>query len=114
MAKVIDQPQTPEAPRRETEGQLLTPEEVAERLRVSRPTVYAWLKMGRLQGLRAGKVWRIRPADLEAFLQPEREGADPPRGAPGRKYSREEILQFLEADQLDPETRQKIDRLLAG
>jgi excisionase family DNA binding protein len=86
---------------------LLTPEEVAERLRVSRPTVYAWLKMGRLQGLRAGKVWRIRPADLEAFLQPEREDA-----APDRKYSRAEILQFLEADQLDPETRQKIERLL--
>lgn len=109
MAKVIDQTHHPEAPRRETEGQLLTPEEVAERLRVSRPTVYAWLKMGRLPGPRAGKVWRIRPADLEAFLQPEREGVDT-----GRKYSREEILQFLEADQLDPETRQKIDRLLAG
>jgi excisionase family DNA binding protein len=97
MAKVINQPHSQEAPRRETEGQLLTPEEVAERLRVSRPTVYAWLKMGRLQGLRAGKVWRIRPADLDAFLQPEGKGADT-----DRKHSREEILQFLEADQREP------------
>jgi hypothetical protein len=53
--------------------------------------------MGRLQGLRAGKVWRIRPADLELFLQPEREDTDT-----RRKYSREESLQFQEAGQLDP------------
>jgi excisionase family DNA binding protein len=49
---------------------LLTPEEVAARLRVTRRTVYAWLKIGRLRGLRAGKGWRIRPQDLEAFLLP--------------------------------------------
>ena len=54
---------------REGEG-LLTPEEVAARLRVTRRTVYAWLKIGRLRGLRAGKGWRIRPQDLEAFLLP--------------------------------------------
>jgi excisionase family DNA binding protein len=52
------------------EPALLTPEEVAARLRVTRRTVYAWLKVGRLRGLRAGKGWRIRPADLEAFLLP--------------------------------------------
>lgn len=51
-----------------TEG-LLTPEEVAKRLRVTRRTIYAWLKIGRLRGLRAGKGWRIAPADLEAFLR---------------------------------------------
>ena len=95
---------------REVDEVLLTPEEVAEQLRVSRPTVYAWLKIGRLQGLRAGKAWRIRPADLAAFLQPDPAPApDPP--AP-RLYSREEILAFLEADQLDPETHRKIERLL--
>jgi excisionase family DNA binding protein len=49
---------------------LLTPEEVAARLRVTRRTVYAWLKIGRMRGLRAGKGWRIRPADLDAFLLP--------------------------------------------
>jgi excisionase family DNA binding protein len=53
-----------------SEPVLLTPEEVATRLRVTRRTVYAWLKSGRLRGLRAGKGWRIRPADLEAFLLP--------------------------------------------
>ena len=32
----------------------LTPEEVADQLRVSRRTVYGWLKLGKLRGLRAG------------------------------------------------------------
>jgi excisionase family DNA binding protein len=92
---------------------LLTPEEVAERLRVSRPTVYAWLKIGRLQGLRAGKAWRIRPEDLTAFLQ-RNSSLETPAPAATRKYSREEILEFLEADKLDPETKRKIERLLAA
>jgi len=52
------------------ETELLTPEEVAKRLRVTRRTVYTWLKLGRLRGLRAGKAWRIAPADLAAFLMP--------------------------------------------
>ena len=43
----------------------LSAEEVAGRLRVSRRTVYEWLKLGRLRGLRAGKAWRIREEDLE-------------------------------------------------
>ena len=47
----------------------LTPGEVAECLRVTRVTVYAWLKMGKLAGERAGKGWRIRPEAVEAFVQ---------------------------------------------
>src|SRR5438034_3055671 len=96
---------------REVGEGLLTPEEVAERLRVSRPTVYAWLKMGRVRGLRAGKAWRIAPADLEAFLRPEgAAGVAVTTPSPeARKYSREEILAFLETDQLDPELRSKIE-----
>jgi excisionase family DNA binding protein len=90
---------------------LLTPEEVAERLRVSRPTVYAWLKIGRLRGLRAGKAWRIRPDDLTAFLQRDRT-AETADQASTRKYTREEVLEFLEADSLDPETKRKVERLL--
>lgn len=58
---------------RAEEPVLLTPEEVARRLRVTRRTIYAWLKIGRLRGLRAGKGWRIRSEDLEAFLMPPAE-----------------------------------------
>ncbi len=56
----------------------LTPEEVADQVRVTRRTVYEWLRQGRLQGLRAGRWWRIRPADLEAFLTGRVQGAAPP------------------------------------
>jgi excisionase family DNA binding protein len=47
---------------------LLTPEEVATHIRVTRRTVYEWLRRGHLRGLRAGRCWRIRLIDLEAFL----------------------------------------------
>ena len=67
-----EQPQTHDTPGsgvwNQEGAELLTPEEVANRLRVTRRTVYTWLKLGRLRGLRAGKGWRIRPADLDAFL----------------------------------------------
>jgi excisionase family DNA binding protein len=43
-----------------------TPEEVAEELRVTRRTIYSWLKSGRLPGVRVGRGWRIRAQDLEA------------------------------------------------
>jgi excisionase family DNA binding protein len=59
----------------------LTPEQVAEQLGVSIRTVYEWLLAGRLKGLKAGRLWRIRPADLEEFMTPRtgprREGEKP-------------------------------------
>jgi excisionase family DNA binding protein len=48
--------------------ELLTPEEVAERLKVKPRTVQEWLRTGRLAGLKLGKLWRIRESDLQAFL----------------------------------------------
>ncbi len=52
--------------------QLLTPPQVAERLQVTERTVYQWLRDGRLVGLKLGRLWRIRPEDLEAFLERSR------------------------------------------
>ena len=48
---------------------LYTPEEVAEKLKVTRRSVYEWLLKGRLRGLRAGDTWRIAEQDLMAFLE---------------------------------------------
>jgi excisionase family DNA binding protein len=48
---------------------LLTPEQVAERLQVTGRTVYAWLRSGTLPALKLGRLWRIRPEDLETFLE---------------------------------------------
>ena len=47
---------------------LLKPEEVAAHLAVSPKSVRQWLREGRIKGLRAGKLWRIKPAELERFL----------------------------------------------
>lgn len=48
---------------------LLTPEEAADTLAVSKDTVLAWLRSGQLKGVKAGRLWRVRERDLEAFLQ---------------------------------------------
>lgn len=48
---------------------LLTPEQIAERLQVVERTVYRWLNEGRLEGVKLGRLWRVREDDLEAFLQ---------------------------------------------
>lgn len=47
--------------------QLLTPKEVAARMRVSEATVRYWLRTGKLEGLNIGYTWRIKPAALDAL-----------------------------------------------
>lgn len=52
----------------------LTPAQVADLLQVTRRTVYAWIKSGRLPAYKAGNVVRIRCEDISTFLKPiERE-----------------------------------------
>lgn len=53
----------------EQPGKLLTPEEVAERLAVKPRTVRDWLKAGKLQGMKAGRLWRISEESLREFLE---------------------------------------------
>ncbi len=48
---------------------LLTPTDVANRLKVSERTVTVWLRKGHLRGFKIGKEWRISPDDLQAFLE---------------------------------------------
>lgn len=47
---------------------VLTPDEVAEYLRVDRETVYRQLRAKRLPGNKIGQQWRIRKADLDDYL----------------------------------------------
>lgn len=53
------------------EDQLLTVQEVAERLRVHPITVRRHIKAGRLLAVRVGRSVRVRATDLEAYLRPE-------------------------------------------
>jgi excisionase family DNA binding protein len=63
---------------------LYTPEEVADRLKVTRRSVYEWIKRGRLKGLRAGQYWRVSESDLLAFL----EGETPESATMGAKFKK--------------------------
>ena len=47
---------------------LLTAAEVADQLRVSTMTVYRLIRRGELPAVRVGRNYRVREADLEAFL----------------------------------------------
>lgn len=48
---------------------LLTPEETADRLSMKPRTIREWLRSGKLKGVKTGKNWRIREADLDAFIR---------------------------------------------
>ena len=63
-----DETETP-MPDKKPRERLLTPAEVATRLNVSLVTVGRWLRGGKLKGVKAGRQWRVRERDLEAFLQ---------------------------------------------
>jgi len=47
---------------------IYTPEMAAETLHVSVLTLKKWLRSGRLNGIKAGKQWRIRESDLQQFI----------------------------------------------
>jgi len=50
----------------------LTLPELAERLQVSRRTVYRWIKDGSLNAYQLGREYRITESDLKDFLQRRR------------------------------------------
>jgi excisionase family DNA binding protein len=47
----------------------LTIEEAASRVKVKPDTLRLWLRTGQIKGLKAGRLWRVRTRDLEAFLE---------------------------------------------
>ena len=49
---------------------LLTPDEVARRLRISRRTVLGWLQAGRLQGVKVGNRWRVEEGRVGDLIRP--------------------------------------------
>lgn len=43
-------------------------EELAEKLRVNRMTIYRWIKAGRLTASKLGKHYRITKAEFDRFI----------------------------------------------
>ncbi len=48
---------------------MLKPDEIAERMGVSKRTVLRWIERGDLAAYRVGSVTRIRTEDFDAFLR---------------------------------------------
>lgn len=54
----------------DTSPDLLTATEAAELLRVHRQTIARWAMDGTLPGVKVGRDWRFRRADIERLLTP--------------------------------------------
>lgn len=51
-----------------SEIKVYTLEEVAEILKVSRRTLYTYVKEGKLPAVKMGKYWRVSQESLQAFI----------------------------------------------
>lgn len=51
------------------QSDIMTPEEVADYLRLTRETVYRNLRQGRIPGIKVGSQWRVSRAALESALR---------------------------------------------
>lgn len=52
----------------DTQTKLLTPEEVADHLKVSVKLIRALARTGKLRAAKVGRLWRFRPEDVDRFL----------------------------------------------
>ena len=48
---------------------LLSPQQFADRLSISRWTVYAWIQEGRIKSIKLGRLVRIPESELERIVQ---------------------------------------------
>ena len=56
------------------ESDMLTVEEIAADLRVSKATVRRWIRQRKLTAFEIERQWRIRKADYDHFLEQRRRG----------------------------------------
>lgn len=90
---------------------LFTPEEVAQRLKLSRFTVYELIKQGDIPIYRIGRSMRIAEADLKKYMQNSKQGElTPPPRSTGDKNSdliicgQDAVLDVL-ASHIEPKLR---------
>lgn len=48
---------------------MLTIQEAADYLTTSRPTLYRWLREGKVKGMKVGRQWRFKKDELQQFLE---------------------------------------------
>jgi excisionase family DNA binding protein len=89
--------------------EIMTPEQAASYLQVSRETIYRYIRQGKLAASRLGRSYRIPKRNLDLLLWESRTSA-----VPQRQYTAAEVAAFLRDDQLDPAARRIAERFLAG
>ena len=69
-----------------TQDQVLTLKEVAALLKIAERTAYSMMQAGELPGFKVGGQWRFKRADIEAWIEKQKEdaGTQPARGGVGR------------------------------
>jgi excisionase family DNA binding protein len=51
----------------------MTLQEVAEYLKLSERTIYVYAQKGKLPGIKIGAAWRFRRADLDEWIEKQRQ-----------------------------------------
>ena len=94
----------------ESQADLLTPGQAANYLRVSRDTIYRYIRRGKLGAARCGRGYRISKRSLDGLLWSTRSRPD----VALRDYSREQIDAFLRDDELTGDAREDAERFRQG
>ena len=89
--------------------EIMTPEQAAEYLQVSRETVYRYIRQGKLVASRLGRSYRVPKRNLDLLLWENRTTE-----IPLRQYTSAEVEAFLREDELDTKAAQIAQRFLAG
>ena len=60
---------------------MLTLKEVAECVKVNERTVYRWVVNGELPAYKLGKIWRVKPSELDLWINKNRNVGDTDLGS---------------------------------
>jgi excisionase family DNA binding protein len=89
--------------------EIMTPEQAAEYLQVSRETVYRYIRQGKLVASRLGRTYRVPKRNLDLLLWESRTSQ-----MPLRQYTAKEVEAFLQEDDLDPQAAQIAKQFLTS
>jgi excisionase family DNA binding protein len=91
------------------ERDILTPQEVAEYLQLTPDTVYRYIREGKLAAAKLGRHYRIPKENVDLLLLVSSTAGS----ARMRAFSRQEVDEWLEEDEIDQQTRTTGETLLA-